>query len=409
MVRSCCPPSDADAILAIKLPQRQCDDFVAWFPEKNGIFSVRSAYRLGLQPSLDLLSEGQSSAEPGGDRGIWNLVWKAKVPQKLRVFAWKAATSTLAVRSGLHHRIPKIDPTCIICGLEVEDGHHALIRCTLARALREEMRKIWTLPPESAFQINSKEWLLHLLSTSSPSIRAKIIFLLWRSWHLRNNIVHGDGKASIVASASFIANYLESFSSVNLARSDPKGKAAVSPEHQLPESSVRLSNWTTPTEGQLKENVDAGWDVSTKKAGIGVIIRGHLGQVVECEWKFISWCASAEEAEVLACLQGLKSLIRLQAPYGILESDCLRTVKILQCEVKDTSSCWSLYAEGHELLNLYQSISICKVDRASNGLAHGLAQLGKKGDSGSARGSVPPPLAGLAEKDCNWVDEPLGA
>jgi hypothetical protein len=297
--------------------------------------------------------------------------------------------------------MPKIDPTCIICGLEVEDGHHALIRCTLARALREEMRKIWTLPPESAFQINSKEWLLHLLSTSSPSIRAKIIFLLWRSWHLRNNIVHGDGKASIVASASFIANYLESFSSVNLARSDPKGKAAVSPEHQLPESSVRLSNWTTPTEGQLKENVDAGWDVSTKKAGIGVIIRGHLGQVVECEWKFISWCASAEEAEVLACLQGLKSLIRLQAPYGILESDCLRTVKILQCEVKDTSSCWSLYAEGQELLNLYQSISICKLDRASNGLAYGLVQLGKKGDSGSVRGSVPPPLAGLAEKDCN--------
>jgi hypothetical protein len=119
MVRSCCPPSDADAILAIKLPQRQCDDFVAWFPKKNGIFSVHSAYRLGLQQSLDLLSEGQSSAEPGGDRGIWNLVWKAKVPQKLRVFAWKAATSTLAVRSGLHHRIPKIDPTCIMCGLEV--------------------------------------------------------------------------------------------------------------------------------------------------------------------------------------------------------------------------------------------------------------------------------------------------
>jgi ribonuclease HI len=202
---------------------------------------------------------------------------------------------------------------------------------------------------------------------------------------------------------------LESFSSVNLARSDPKGKAAVSPEHQLPEGSVRLSNWTAPTEGQLKANVDAGWDVSTKKAGIGVIIRDHLGQVVECEWKFISWCASAEEAEVLACLQGLKSLIRLQAPYGILESDCLRTVKTLQCKVKDTSSCWSLYAEGQELLNLYQSISICKVDRASNGLAHGLAQLGKKGDSGSARGSVPPPLAGLAEKDCNWVDEPLAA
>jgi hypothetical protein len=60
-----------------------------------------------------------------------------------------------------------------------------------------------------------------------------------------------------------------------------------------------------------------------------------------------------------------------------------------------------------ELLNLYQFISICKVDRASNGLAHGLALLGKKGDSGSMHGSVPPSLAGLADNDCNWINEPL--
>jgi hypothetical protein len=59
-----------------------------------------------------------------------------------------------------------------------------------------------------------------------------------------------------------------------------------------------------------------------------------------------------------------------------------------------------------ELPNLYQFISICKVDRAS-GLLHGLALLDKKGDSGSIHGSVPSSFAGLAANDCNWVDEPL--
>jgi hypothetical protein len=68
-----------------------------------------------------------------------------------------------------------------------------------------------------------------------------------------------------------------------------------------------------------------------------------------------------------------------------------------------------IYTEGQELLRLYQFISICKVDRACYGLAHGLAQLGKKGVSGSIRDSVPASLASLATEVCNWVDEPLVA
>jgi hypothetical protein len=48
--------------------------------ELNGMFSVRSAYRLGLQPFIENLSTGQSSAAPDGDRELWNIIWKANVP-----------------------------------------------------------------------------------------------------------------------------------------------------------------------------------------------------------------------------------------------------------------------------------------------------------------------------------------
>jgi hypothetical protein len=55
---------DAEAVLQIKILARPADDFVAWHFESNGVFTVKSAYRLGMQPKARLLSRGQSSSEP---------------------------------------------------------------------------------------------------------------------------------------------------------------------------------------------------------------------------------------------------------------------------------------------------------------------------------------------------------
>jgi hypothetical protein len=47
-VRGCCSPRDADTILGIPLQARATKDFLAWNGESNGLFSVRSAYRIGM-------------------------------------------------------------------------------------------------------------------------------------------------------------------------------------------------------------------------------------------------------------------------------------------------------------------------------------------------------------------------
>jgi ribonuclease HI len=387
-------------ILDIKLPNRQCDDFVAWFLEKNGLFSIRSAYRLGMEPAYNSLSNGQSSSEPSGDRGIWDLVWKAHVPNKIRVFAWKVATSTLAVKSELHRRINTIEPVCTICGREDEDAHHALVRCTMARALREEMRKVWTLPSEETFQASGTEWLLSLLNGMHGDMRSRTLFLLWRVWHHRNNIVHGDGKASIAASATFIANYLTSFSTVTTANFDPKGKEIVSSELHMHEGSTGLTSWTAPEEGHFKANVDAGWDPRTRTAGIGVIIRDYLGRPILTEWKYVPSCASAEEAEVLACLEGLNHLTQHFLGPAILETDCLHAVQMINDPGKDRSDIWCLYLQAKELLRVFQGFSVTKVGRLSNAVAHSLAQLGKSGASGFMWRSSPSCASALIDHDC---------
>jgi hypothetical protein len=138
-----------------------------------------------------------------------------------------------------------------------------------------------------AFRGSSKDWLFLLLGNAVKDQRPKIVFLLWRVWHHRNNVVHGDGKASISASVPYLVNYHRSFLG------------------EEPEAGIAPS-WTAPAVGAVKGNVDAGWDSTTRRAGIGIIIRDHLGSTLLAEWRFIPSCGSAEEAEILACLEGLK-------------------------------------------------------------------------------------------------------
>ena len=48
-VRSLFHPADAHEVLRIRIPAVQDEDFIAWAHEKNGLFSVRSAYKLEME------------------------------------------------------------------------------------------------------------------------------------------------------------------------------------------------------------------------------------------------------------------------------------------------------------------------------------------------------------------------
>jgi hypothetical protein len=121
-VRHLLHPEDAEAVLKIRIPQREMDDFPAWYLENNGLFSVRSAYKLAWSLSDVGVRAVSSSHAPDGERKIWKALWKTEVQPKIKIFG-----------------------VCPVCGHEIEDSHHAVIRCTKARALRYAMRKVWSL------------------------------------------------------------------------------------------------------------------------------------------------------------------------------------------------------------------------------------------------------------------------
>jgi hypothetical protein len=62
----------------------------------------------------------------------------------------------LAVNANVHQRMQRVSPLCPVCCTEEESAHHSMVRCTLARALRDGMRTVWALPEEKCFRLTGR-------------------------------------------------------------------------------------------------------------------------------------------------------------------------------------------------------------------------------------------------------------
>jgi hypothetical protein len=198
---------DVNTILCIQLPAHSVSDRVAWHYETNGVFSVRSAYKLALQLKHQNRDSDSNSANADGNRPLWNCIWKAHVPPKVRVFAWKLATNSLPTKANKFRRKLEVCAKCDICGMESEDAYHAVARCTKAVGLRHALRDHWKLPPEHTFRYTGNDWLLILLNQLDDSSRSRVLLLFWRAWHLRNNVIYENGKEPISKSVKFLLSY----------------------------------------------------------------------------------------------------------------------------------------------------------------------------------------------------------
>ena len=56
------------------------------------MFTVQNAYKLATQGHNLIHAAGSSSTHRDGNRTLWNKVWKAHVPQKMKIIAWRVLT-----------------------------------------------------------------------------------------------------------------------------------------------------------------------------------------------------------------------------------------------------------------------------------------------------------------------------
>jgi len=201
--------ADREAISKIRLGQRRTEDFIAWQPEKTGKFSVRSAYNIALMEKIRDSSQA-SSNRPEGDRKLWSNIWNCQIPPKVKIFAWKLGRDILPTKQNKFRRNLEPSPECDLCGQGEETCFHAAMVCPHARALREAMRQFWDLPGEEQCCFTGGDWLLILLDNCTDEQRCTLLLLLWRTWYVHNNIVHGAGPTSVGESVGFLLSFWDS-------------------------------------------------------------------------------------------------------------------------------------------------------------------------------------------------------
>lgn len=74
---------DKKLILQIPLPLRDKEDSWYWAPEDNGVFYVKSCYRM-IRGEYECV-----------DRVFWKKVWGLQLPGKMLNFLWRACLNVL--------------------------------------------------------------------------------------------------------------------------------------------------------------------------------------------------------------------------------------------------------------------------------------------------------------------------
>ncbi|GJN34978.1 hypothetical protein PR202_gb23697 [Eleusine coracana subsp. coracana] len=348
---------------------------------------------------MTLLTE---AADPGPWRricGASNLVvlfFYFSVPEKVRIFAWRLAREGLATQKKRCSRTLATHATYQLFGQADEDGHHAVVVCTKARALREEMRKRWELPEEKLF----------------------------RAWHLRNDQIYGDGKATVTGSARFLESYWDSLSNGRLLvdgdASDLKGKRKMGENRRqnttTPTDTKEPEPWAPPPEGWVKINMDGAFEVESGDAlaSAGIVIRDSQGHAVLSTWQPVRQCSEAMEAEAEACLVGIQLAVEWVRKPAVVESDCWELIRLLQGDQKTWAAWSTLILEVKAACQLLPEVKYSRVKRQSNSVAHTLAKLAQIKKQSAVWRLRPPPsirsLGGLESRcgDClftNWETE----
>jgi len=102
----------------------QVQDRIIWKAEKDGKYSVRSAYRLCVE---DLIDTSYLRCP-----GYWSGIWRLKVPPKTKNIVWRVCRGVLPTRKRLRDKGVQCLEACVICPAAREDVSHLFFACPYA-------------------------------------------------------------------------------------------------------------------------------------------------------------------------------------------------------------------------------------------------------------------------------------
>ncbi|KAL9450662.1 hypothetical protein AB3S75_012400 [Citrus x aurantiifolia] len=87
---------EAATILSIPLPKSPQPDQIIWHYDKHGIYSVKSGYQIALK-----LKFTETASSSNNSKTHWDVIWAKEIPEKIKVFMWRAAQNLLPTAHNL--------------------------------------------------------------------------------------------------------------------------------------------------------------------------------------------------------------------------------------------------------------------------------------------------------------------
>ena len=353
---------DAEAILRIPLSHRHTLDVVVWQHNKQGVYSVRSGYHVARQIMNDEHRVETSTGPVGGK--LWTTIWKTNVPNKIKVFSWRACHDILPTRANLVRRKIIKDDACMLCSGVPETGVHAIWECAVAMDVwagcltklqksGQGQRDVLDLFHEMMTRLSSTEFKLFLVQS-------------WMIWNQRNVVTHGG----IVKDPRWLNNrareFLDEFHQSREQLHTPTSYSG---------ASVRA--WQPPLSPVFKLNFDAAIFEDLSCSGVGAIIRNDKGEAMASMSARGPPVYDSEEAEILACRKAMEFATDAGFTELIVEGDNAVVMQTVMAPGAIQSRLGHIIQDIQWLSQGLRWVSFSCVNRGANSVAHVLARYAK--------------------------------
>lgn len=290
-------PMDVQAIRSIPIGIVNLGDYCAWHFEKSGLFTVRSCYRLLVSTRKvreDWLEERPTSSSLKSVKS-WTKLWKVKVPSKVRVFARRLAQHSLPTGDVLQHRHMSKTSVCAICHADNDSWRHSLIDCTMAHC-------VWALADDQLTEHlcisvcpDAREWIFHLIDTTSHAEFTQILLTLWAIWLARRKAIHESIFLSPLSTHSFVIKLMAEL------QVDPD--KTPTPVRTMPKPLP--ARWIPPPAGMFKINVDGGVAKTTNKGAFAAVCCHEKGNYYGSSARVFEAITDPPTLEALAICEAL--------------------------------------------------------------------------------------------------------
>jgi ribonuclease HI len=380
VVRSVFEEDVANRVLEIPISRRGGDDFLSWPLTKYGEYTVRSAYHLARNEKffLDQSKKGRGSHSAlQDDSAYWKKLCAIKAPGKMKINIWRFAHDCLPSGSQLVRRHIPASAACSVCGRE-ETAAHCFLFCQYAKEFWRVIKHLYGFHLRRKSFVCSKSWVFDFLSRSTDRERMVLVVGVWHLWTARNSVRNGEPSRHPHSVAEQCKAYVEM---IELQLFKPGSSSR--------REAVSLPRWSPPPEGMAYINVDAALFPPSRRMGIGIVIRNHMGECSVACSELGMEVTVPEVAEALAVRRALSLAETEGFDKVIVASDCLSLIQRLIGSENDRSSVGVVVQDIKAQASGFSSVSFVHVYRQCNVAAHTLARSAEHFISVIFRNSIP--------------------